>query len=320
MQRRTFIELSAAGVTAQALAATPMPMTTLGKTGLRVSRFCLGGYHMAVQGDENGVRLIHRAIDLGVNFFDSAHIYLKGRSDEVYGKALSGGLRKKVLLMSKAHERDREGAMRQLEETLRRMRTDYLDLWQCHQISTHREADRLLAPGGSLEAFVEARKQGKARHIGFTGHADPGLLARVLNAYDGWETTQFPVNLVDPHFHSFILNFLPEARKKGLGVLAMKSNAIGGIGKHNIAPINECLRFSLSQDVDVVVSGVETLEQLESNVLAVKTFRPMSKSEIQAVLERTKKGPTGVEVEQYKTWTDPKGSRLYPLHQDGEAV
>ena len=208
--------------------------------------------------------------------------------------------------------------MRQLEETLRRMKTDYLDLWLCHQLSTHKEADQLLAPGGSLEAFVKAKEKGKARHIGFTGHADPGLLKRVLDAYDGWETVQHPVNLVDPHFNSFIVNFLPHARKKGLGVIAMKTNAIGGIAKHKIASINECLRFSLSQDVDVVVSGVETLDQLENNVAAIKTFKPMSKREVEAVLARTKKGPIGKGVEEYKTWTDPKGAHIHPLHRDGE--
>lgn len=318
MNRRTFIELSSAGLAARAAADSPMPMATLGKSGLRVSRFCLGGYHMAVKGDEEGVRIIRRAIDLGVNFFDSAHLYHKGRSDEVYGKALAGGLRKKVLLMSKAHERDRAGAMRQLEDTLRRMKTDYLDLWQCHQISNHKEADRLLAPGGSLEAFVEAKRQGKARHIGFTGHSDPALLKRVLEAYDGWETVQHPVNLVDPHFNSFILHFLPYARKKGLGIIAMKTNAIGGISKHKIAPINECLRFSMSQDVDVVVSGVETLDQLENNVLTIKNFQPMSKKEMDAVLARTKEGPIGKGVEEYKTWTDARGALVCPLHRDGE--
>jgi aryl-alcohol dehydrogenase-like predicted oxidoreductase len=324
INRRAFLELSSAGLAAKlkALAEAPMPMITLGRSGLRVSRFVLGGYHMAVQGEETGVRIIHRAIDLGVNFLDNAHLYHKGRSEEIYGKALGGGLRQKVLVMSKAHLRERDSAMRQLEETLTRMKTDYLDLWQCHQVSAQKEVDQILGPNGSLEAFVRAKQQGKARHIGFTGHAHPNLLQQLLDAYDGWESVQFPVNLVDPHYNSFILNFLPKARKKGLGVIAMKSNAIGGITKHGIAEISECLRFTLSQTVDVVVSGVESVEQLEHNLAVVKGFKPMSKKEIAAVLARTRKGKTGKEVEVYKSWTEPKGDETtaLPCHQDGEPV
>ncbi|MDW8353744.1 MAG: aldo/keto reductase [Bryobacterales bacterium] len=299
MKRRTFLQLTAAaGLPARADEA--MPMATLGKSGLRVSRFCLGGYHMAVRGEENAIRLIHRAIELGVNFFDSAHHYHNGRSDEIYGKALAGGLRKNVLLMSKAQLRDRDGAMRQLEETLRRMRTDYLDLWQCHEVSTHEEVDRILGPKGALEAFVKAKEQGKARHIGFTGHRDPAVHQRLLDAFDGWETVQLPVNLVDPHYLSFIRTVLPNIRKKGLGVLAMKTNAMGQISRNGIATVAECLRFAWSQDVDTVVSGVETVEQLEENVRVCKTFRKMSSQEVAALLERTRRGPFGSRIERYK--------------------
>ncbi len=277
-----------------------MPMATLGKSGLRVSRFTLGGHHAAVRGIDNAVEIIHRAMDLGVNFFDSAHLYNNGRSDEAYGKALSGGRRQKVLLMSKAHLRSRDAAMRQLEETLTRMNTDYLDLWQCHQVSTPEEVDQILAPNGALEAFVKAKEQGKVRHIGYTGHRDPAIHLRLLDAYDGWETVQHPVNLIDPHYLSFIENFLPKVRAKKLGRIAMKSNAIGAITKNNIATIQECLRFAWSQDIDTLVSGVETVEQLEQNVLACKTFRKMSAKETKELLARTGKGPTGSKIESYK--------------------
>ncbi len=293
-----------------------MPMTTLGKSGLKVSKLCVGGYHMRVQGEDEGVRIIHRAIDLGVNFFDSAHLYHKGASDETYGKALTGGRRQKIILMSKAEVRDRDGAMRQLEETLRRMNTDYLDLWQCHQVVSQQEVDQILAPNGALEAFVKAKEQGKVRHIGFTGHHDPAVHLRLLSSYDGWETAQFPVNLIDPHYLSFIESVLPAVKKKGLGVLAMKSNAIGAIGKAKIATISECLRFSWSQNVDVVVSGVETTGQLEENVLSCKTFRPMSKQEISVLLQRTKQGDYGSKIERYKKKED--GSLRHRVHRDGE--
>ncbi|MBI4876783.1 MAG: aldo/keto reductase [Acidobacteria bacterium] len=318
MQRRTFLGLSAAALAADVklLAQAPMPMATLGKSGLRISRFCVGGYHMAVGGEEMGVRIIHRAMDLGVNFFDCAWLYHNGRSDEVYGKALGDGRRQKVLVMGKAHDRTRDGAMKQLEDTLRRMKTDYLDLWQCHQVTEQQEVDQILGPGGALETFVKAKQQGKVRHIGFTGHADPAVHQRLLDSFDGWETVQHPVNLIDPHYLSFINSVLPNIRKKGLGLLAMKSNGMGSIGKASIAPIAECLRFSWSHDVDVVVSGVETVEQLEQNVAVLKTLKPMSKAEIAAVLARTAKGPHGVQVERYKR--KPAASGAVPAHRDGE--
>ncbi|MCC7176178.1 MAG: aldo/keto reductase [Bryobacterales bacterium] len=317
MNRRTFLQTTPAvlGLGAVNAAEAPMPMATLGKTGLRVSRFVLGGYHMAVNGEENGVKMIHRAIDLGVNFFDSAHLYHDGRSDRIYGKALQGGLRKKVLLMSKAERYSRAEAMRELEETLQWMQTDYLDLWQCHQVVSHKEVDQILGPNGSLEAFAAARKQGKVRHIGFTGHADPTVHQRLLDSFDGWETVQHPVNLIDPHYLSFINSVLPNIRKKGLGVLAMKTNAIGGITRHKIATIPECLRFAWSQDVDVVVSGAQTLEELEQNVAVCKSFVKMTPQEISALLERTRKGPHGVQVENYKRKPE---SAACPPHRDGD--
>ncbi|MCC6857992.1 MAG: aldo/keto reductase [Bryobacterales bacterium] len=319
MNRRTFLQVSsiAAAGPLKALAEQPMPMATLGKSGLRVSRFTLGGYHMRANGEENALRIIRRALELGVNFFDSAHKYNNGESDVALGKAFQGAARQKVLLMSKAQLRDRAGAMRQIEETLQRMRTDYLDLWQCHEVTTHEEVDKIFGPNGALEAFVKAKEQGKVRHIGFTGHADPSVHQRLLDGYDGWETAQMPVNLVDKHYLSFIDSVLPNVRRKGLGVLAMKSNAMGPITRNKIATIEECLRYSLAQDVDTVVSGPETVEQLEQNILVVKTRQPMSRNEQQQVLARTHKGPFGSGIERYKR---KEAGALHPVHQDGEPV
>jgi predicted aldo/keto reductase-like oxidoreductase len=320
MNRRAFLQVSssaALSVQLKALADAPMPMTTLGKSGLRVSRITLGGYHMRVRSEEEGIRVIHRAIDLGVNFFDSAHKYHDGASDITYGKALQDGKRQKILLMTKAQLRDRDGAMRQLEESLKRMQTDYLDLWQCHEVSTHAEVDKIFSPNGSLEAFVRAKEQGKVRHIGFTGHHDPTVHQRLLDGYDGWETVQHPVNLIDPHYLSFIESVLPNIRKKGLGLLAMKSNAIGNITKNRIATIPECLRFAWSHDIDTVVSGVETVEQLEQNVIACKAFKPMTTVEKKELLARTRQGLYGSKVETYKK---PEAGAYHPLHRDGEVA
>ncbi|HWQ54494.1 MAG TPA: aldo/keto reductase [Bryobacteraceae bacterium] len=314
MDRRTFLEISSGALGTKALADTPMPMSTLGRSGLRVSRLGVGGHHMNVHGLENGVRVIQRAVDLGVTFFDSAHKYSDGLSDTIYGRALTGGRRQKVVLMCKAHLRSRDDAMRQLEESLRRMRTDYLDLWQCHEVSTQEEVDKILAPNGSLEAFVKAKEQGKTRHIGFTGHHDPAVHQRLLDAFDGWETVQHPVNLLDPHYLSFIDNVLPRVRAKGLGRIGMKSNAIGAITKAGIASIDECLRFAWSQDIHTLISGVETVEQLEHNVLACKTFQKMNAREMAELLARTEKGPHGSTIEKYKKSEREPGRAL---HHDG---
>jgi aryl-alcohol dehydrogenase-like predicted oxidoreductase len=318
MNRRNFLQVTSAAALAsefKALADTPLPMAYLGKTGLRITRLALGGAHMRFGGEENALRIIRRALDLGINMFDSARKYNNGESDAAYGKVIQGAMRQKVYLMSKAHLRTRDEAMKQLEETLQAMRTDYLDLWQCHEVTTHAEVDRIFGPGGSLEAFVKAKEQGKVRHIGFTGHADPSVHQRMLAGYEGWETVQHPVNLVDPHYLSFIQNVLPKVRAKGLGLLAMKCNAMGGIGRNNIAPYAECMRFTLSQDVDTLVSGATTVEQLEQNVATLKAFVKMTPEEQTALLARTKKGPVGTKVENYKR---AESGAAIPRHRDGD--
>ena len=316
MRRRTFIQSGAAITAARLeLSAALMPSATLGRTGLKVSRLIVGGYHMAVQGEEMAVRIIHRAIDLGVNLFDSANLYHRGLSDEIYGRALAGGLRQKVMLMTKCEDYSRDGSMKMLETQLKRMKTDYLDLWQVHQVSELAEAERVLGPNGSLETFVKAKKEGKVRHIGFTGHRDPQVHLKLLHGTTEWETVQMPINLIDPHYLSFIVNVLPEARKKGLGVIAMKSNAMGAIGRNNVARIEDCLRFTLSQDIDVLVSGVETVEQLEANVRTASTMAKLSKAEIEAMLAVTRNGRTGSQIENYKR--PPAGAGGLHIHIDG---
>ncbi len=323
MQRRDFLHTSlttsaAVGLSAKALAQMPMPMEILGKSQMKVSKFCLGGYHMRVGGEIQAVRIIERSLELGVNFFDSAAKYHGGESDVTYGKVFgpSPSLRQKVILMSKAEIRDRDGAMAQLENTLRRMKTDYLDLWQCHEVTTHAEVDKIFGVKGSLEAFVKAKQQGKVRHIGFTGHADPTVHQRLLAGYDGWETVQCPVNLIDPHYLSFIQDVHPKVRERGLGLIGMKSNAMGGIGKMRIASIEECLRFAWSQQIATLVSGVESVDQLEQNVGVLKTLKKMTSQEISQILDRTAKGPYGPGIEQYKLKEKKAGA--LPLHRDGE--
>jgi aryl-alcohol dehydrogenase-like predicted oxidoreductase len=277
-----------------------MPTQRLGKSGLEVSLFCLGGFHMAKQGKDNSIRMIHRSLDLGVTFFDSAHHYHEGLSDEYYGAALRGSRRQRALLMSKAEKRDAASAMQQLEQTLARMKTDYLDLWQCHEVSFMHEVEQIFGPKGALEAFVKAKQQGKVRHIGFTGHHDPDVHLALLRGYDGWETVQHPVNLVDPHYCSFVRKVLPKVHSAGLGKIAMKTNAMGPILERGIASIDECLRFAMSQQPHTIVSGPETLEQLEQNIAVIKHAPPFSAIEVQQLLSRTRQGPLGPDVEEYK--------------------
>lgn len=305
MQRRTFLTTAVAGLSVSSIsklaAAGEMPMRTLGKTGMEVSRLCLGGYHMRKNGEDHAVKLIHRALDLGVNFFDSAHKYHDTASDAAYGKALAdSSKRQKALLMSKAHLRTEKEAMQQLEDTLRNMKTDYLDLWQCHEVSRMEEVERIFGPGGSLGAFVKAKEQGKVRHIGFTGHHDPEVHLALLNGYEGWETIQHPVNLIDKHYLSFIDKVLPKARQAGYGLIAMKTNAIGQITANHIATIPECLRYAMAQETHTIVSGVETVEQLEENVATIKHDKPYNDDEIKTLLSRTSQGPLGPEIERYK--------------------
>jgi predicted aldo/keto reductase-like oxidoreductase len=178
------------------------------------------------------------------------------------------------------------------------------------------EVDKIFGPGGAAEAFRKAKEQGKVRHIGFTGHRDPEVHLRMMRETDQWETVQMPINCVDPHYLSFLNNVLPEARRRGLGVLAMKSNAMGAIRQKGIAKIEECLRFTLSQRPDTLVSGVETLAQLEQNVGIVKGFQAMSKEEQETLLSRTKKGETGTGVERYKR--PAEGALHVSEHRDGE--
>lgn len=319
MQRRQFISsTSALGLSTAVMAQMPMPMDILGKSQLKVSRFCLGGYHMRVGGEVNAMRLIRRAMELGVNFFDSAAKYHGGESDITYGKFFgeSSSLRQRVVLMSKAENRTRDGAMAQLENTLRRMKTDYLDLWQCHEVSRQDEVDQIFGPQGSLEAFVRAKEQGKVKHIGFTGHADPEVHLRLLSGYSGWETVQCPVNLVDPHYLSFIDKVHPKVRERGLGLIGMKSNAMGSIAQMRIAPIEECLRFAWTQQINTLVSGVESVDQLEFNVGILKTMKKFSGVEVSQILERTRRGPVGSKIERYKRKENV--AMQHAEHRDGE--
>ncbi len=301
--RRDFLRAAGATLAASALMGAQeekaIPRRVLGKSGLQVSILGLGGYHVAIQEEKDAIATVHRAIDRGVNFFDNAWEYHGGRAEEVMGKALrEGGRRAKVLLMSKSRKRDREGAARQIEESLRRLQTDHLDLWQFHALSTVKDVERLWAPDGAMEAAQAALKAGKIRHVGLTGHTDPACLLRALE-FEGLETIQVPVNPLDAHFMSFQKEVLAKARRNGIGVIAMKTLAMGRALTNLAYTVEEGLRYAWSLDVDVVVSGMTSVEQLEKNVSLAKSFSPMPRSNRDALVARVEP-LQGTSLEWYK--------------------
>ena len=279
-----------------------IPLRTLGGTGLRVTMIGLGGYHAGLpEKEEDSVAIIHRALDLGINFFDNADCYQEGRSEERMGKALEGR-RQGIYLMSKVDQRDARGARQQLEKSLRRLRTDYLDIWQFHAVARLHELDIIFGPGGAVETAEQAKKEGKIRFIGLSGHFDPTVQLAAVKRY-AFDTIQMPINVVDPHYRSFRKTVLDEAVARNLGVIAMKSLGFGNILSQGIARAAEALPWTWSQPISVLVSGCERREVLDYNVYLAKSFKPMPESEQVTLLERTKPRAGG-EAEHYKIWTD----------------
>ena len=282
--------------------AGEIPLRTLGRTGLRVTMFGLGGYHAGVpEKEEESIALIHRALDLGINFFDNADCYQEGRAEERMGKALDGR-RQNIYLMTKVDQRDARGSREQLEKSLRRLRTDYLDIWQFHAVSRLQELDIIFGPGGAMETAEQARKEGKIRFIGLTGHFDPAVHLEAIKRY-AFDTVQMPINVVDPHYRSFRNTVLDEAVKQNLGIIAMKSLGFGNIVSLGVAKVAEALPWTWSQPISVLVSGCDRREVLDYNVYLAKTFKPVPESEQAALLAHTKPR-AGTDVEHYKTWMD----------------
>jgi predicted aldo/keto reductase-like oxidoreductase len=269
-----------------------IPVRALGKSGVDVSILGVGGAHLSNPEEPEAIRIVHEAIDGGAFFMDNAWEYGNGESERRMGKALAqGGYRDRAFLMTKdcAHDRKAEHSMQKLEESLRRLRTDHLDLWQIHEVVWDDDPERILAPGGSLEALVKAKEQGKVRFIGFTGHKSPHLHRQLLDSGVPWDTVQMPINVFDAHFSSFQHKILPMCLEQGIGVIGMKSNAGGHIQKSgsDIRP-EEGLRYSLGLPVSVVVSGMDSLEVLRKNMAVADDFTPYGDDEIDALLERAR--------------------------------
>jgi aryl-alcohol dehydrogenase-like predicted oxidoreductase len=284
-----------------------MPRRQLGTTGEQVSAIGMGGYHIGLPSVDEalGIRLIHAALDRGINFLDNSWDYNKGISELRMGKALAGGRRDRAFLMTKIDGRTKKEAARQIEESLARLRTDRIDLVQFHEIVRFEDPDRIFARQGALEAFLEAKQAGKLRYIGFTGHKDPQIHLRTLEVAEQhgfhFDTVQMPVNVMDAHFRSFTQQVVPEAVRRGIGVLAMKTMADGFILKSKTVTPIECLHFALHQPTSVVITGIDRMEVLDQALEAAATFRPFSDQQFSALLEKTREAAAQGKYEPFKT-------------------
>lgn len=286
-----------------------MPYRTLGRTGERVSALGLGGWHLGVGtvDEPTSVRIVRSAVDRGINFLDNSWDYNDGRSEERMGRALRDGYRDRVFLMTKIDGRSKEEAARQLEESLRRLGTDRIDLVQHHEVIRFEDPHRIFDEEGAHAALVDARRAGKVRYVGFTGHKDPQIHLHMLEvaAEHGvrFDTVQMPLNVMDAHYRSFEKRVLPTLVEQGIGVLGMKSMGNGIILRSKAVTPVECLHYALNLPTSVVITGVDSLEILDQAFEAAATFRPLTDGQVAALLARTADAAAGGEFEPFKTTT-----------------
>jgi uncharacterized protein len=308
--RREFLEATGGVLTtasllnAQTTPGSEIPRRPLGKSGLQVSIIGMGGYHLGSAKDLDEARqMVDTAIDSGINFFDNAWDYHEGKSEEWLGSALKGK-RDKVVLMTKVctHGRDKNVAMRMLEESLRRLQTDHLDVWQIHEVIYDNDPDLIFKPNGAAEALVQAKKDGKVRLVGFTGHKDPSIHLKMLSHDFPFDTVQMPLNCFDATFRSFEQRVLPELQRRGIAPLGMKS--MGGSGemiKHGAATPAEALHYAMSLPVATTISGMESMGVLKQNLEIVRGFRPLDAAAMQHLRDRCKLDAADGRYELFKT-------------------
>ncbi len=266
-----------------------IPTRPLGKTGVEVSALCFGGAHWGrIEQDAEAIHLLHEAIDAGVTFLDNAWEYNHGRAEELMGKAIQGR-RHQVFLMSKvcSHGRDKRVALRQLDDSLRRLKTDYLDLWQIHEVVYEDDPDRHFAPGGAADALLDAKRQGKVRFIGFTGHKHPKIHLKMLAHDFPFDTCQMPLNVFDGTYHSFEREVLPALTQRGIAPIGMKS--LSGNAepiKQSLVTPEEAIRYVLSLPIASLVSGIDSRQVLKQNLDIVRRFTPMTVAEMEMLRTR----------------------------------
>src|ERR1700684_4175166 len=311
--RREFLELAAEttlladfSTHARAAEGAPgVPFRTLGRTGEKVSCIGLGGAHVGNQStEEESIRIILSAIDNGINFLDNCWDYNDGRSEVRMGKALRDGYRAKAFLMTKIDGRTKEAASQQLEESLRRLQTDHIDLLQFHEVIRMTDPDRIFAPGGGMEAVVAAQKAGKVRYIGFTGHKSPDMHLKMLETASAhhfhFDAVQMPLNVMDAHHESFEKKVLPVLVKQEIGVLGMKPIASGLILRSKTVSAVDCLRYALNLPTSVVINGCSSMELLDQALGVARSFKPLATTEVAALLAMTLEAARNGEFELYK--------------------
>ncbi|OHB81919.1 MAG: hypothetical protein A2W31_05460 [Planctomycetes bacterium RBG_16_64_10] len=309
--RRDFLRFSAASLAAAGFGSAVLaqqqdspvgiPTRPLGKTGVRVSIVGLGGYHIGIPDKKQAIAIMHEAIDEGMTFFDNSWDYHDGGSEEVMGAALAtGGRRQKVFLMTKVCARDYQGARQHLEDSLRRLRTDVIDLWQFHEINWDVDPDWIF-DRGALRCALEAREAGKIRHIGFTGHKDPVHHLNMLAKPFAWDTVQMPINALDAHFRSFQKRVLPECTPRNIAVIGMKALAGGTIPTQLSISAELCRRFALSLPISTLVCGIRSRQELQQDLAMARGFQPLEPAATEQLLAKTQAPAADGQLEPFKT-------------------
>ena len=312
MDRREFLKNAAAATVVTsltdkvALGADSLPTRTLGRSGEKVSIVGLGGYHIGHPEDEQlSIRLVRTALDNGMNFLDNCWDYNGGQSEIRMGKALRDGYRQKAFLMTKIDGQTKQAATQQLEESLRRLQTDHIDLLQFHEVIRETDPARIMGAGGGMEAVLEAKKQGKVRYIGFTGHKSPDIHLKMLETAFAnqftFDAVQMPLNVMDAHYNSFEKKVLPVLVKRGIGVLGMKPMGDAIILRSKAATPVECLHYAMSLPTSVVITGCESPSILQQALDAARSFKPMSQEGVAQLLAKTAASAAKGEFELYKT-------------------
>lgn len=324
MDRRRFVQTTAATTLMTSInkkffpasESRTVPMRVLGHTGEKVSLVGLGGYHLGVPNEQEAIRIVRSALDSGVNFLDNCWDYNGGQSEVRMGKALRDGYRQKAFLMTKIDGRTKQAASQQLEESLRRLQTDHIDLLQFHEVIRNEDPDRILAKGGGMEAVVEAREQGKVRYIGFTGHKSPDIHLKMLNAAFAhnftFDAVQMPLNVMDAHFDSFEKKVLSVLVEHKIGVLGMKPMGDKIILNSKTATPIECLHYAMNLPTSVVITGCDSMDILHQALEAARSFKPMSSREVAALLSKTDAASQNGEFERYKISHDFDGTYQNP--------
>jgi predicted aldo/keto reductase-like oxidoreductase len=295
-----------------------MPHRVLGRTGERVSAIGLGGWHLALKHVDEplAIRIIRSAVDRGINFMDNCWDYNGGESERRMGRALGDGYRGRVFLMTKIDGRSKKEAARQLDESLRRLRTDCIDLVQHHEVLRFEDPHRMFDPEGAHAALDDARAAGKLRYVGFTGHKDPRIHLHTLEVAREhgvtFDAVQMPLSVMDAHYRSFEKLVLPELVRENTGVLGMKSLGNGAILKSNTVSAIECLHYALNLPTSVVITGCETMELLDQAFEAARTFRPLERAQVDALLARTAAAAATGEFELFKTTSIYDGTASNP--------